>query len=90
VLDGEELITAVLADYRAAMLDLKSRLDGHPDRERTRELLRQMLGPVTLARDADGVTWAQMNNPAEQLLVAGGMSLTVVAGAGFEPTTFGL
>jgi site-specific DNA recombinase len=90
VLDVDELTNVVLADYRAAMLDLKSRLDGHPDRERTRELLRQMLGPVTLARDADGVTWAQMNNPAEQLLVAGGMSLTVVAGAGFEPTTFGL
>ncbi|MBW8846769.1 MAG: hypothetical protein JF607_17525 [Burkholderiales bacterium] len=89
-IDVDALVTSVAADYRATMLDLKARLDGHPDRERTRELLSLVLGPVTLVRDADGVTWAQTTNPAEQLLAAGGVSLTVVAGAGFEPTTFGL
>jgi site-specific DNA recombinase len=88
--DVNEIVARVLADYRAAMLNLQRCLHEEPDRERTRELLRLILGPVTLVRDADGVTWAQTTNPAEQLLAAGGVSLTVVAGAGFEPTTFGL
>jgi hypothetical protein len=41
-----------------------------------------------LGCDADE-TRAEIEKPAEQLLLLGG-SLKVVAGAGFEPTTFGL
>lgn len=68
----EQAAAAVLANYRTALMDLKKGLEDHPDRQRTRELLRQMLGTVTLIRDAEGVTWAQMQNPAEQLFAVGG------------------
>ena len=87
--DADALVANIVANYRAAMLELRARLDNETDRTRTRELLRQMLGPIVVNKDADGVTWAEMTNPASQL-AAGGVSLTVVAGAGFEPTTFGL
>ena len=44
------------------------------DRQRTRDLLREMLGPITLIRDAEGVTWAQMTKPAEHLLAVSGLA----------------
>jgi hypothetical protein len=47
------------------------------------------LGPVLIGRDADtGETWAEMEKPAERNALSGFHVL--VAGAGFEPTTFGL
>lgn len=63
-----QVIEDVLARYRRQVLELQRVLEEDADRERTRELLRQMLGPVILLRDAEGLTWAQMTNPAEQLL----------------------
>lgn len=81
----------VVGRYKALLLDLQARLEREDDRGRTRDLLSQLLGPVTVVRDDDGTWWAEMQNPAEQLAAAGGISsLSVVAGAGFEPTTFGL
>ena len=47
---------------------------------RVRTLLAEVLGPVTLTRDEDG-RWAEMEEPAERLLVAGSAPLEVVAGA---------
>lgn len=71
VLDADEMAATAVARYKAAMLDLRERLLKSPDMERTREVLRQLVGPVRVMRDANGVTWAQMQNRAEQLLVAG-------------------
>lgn len=85
-----QVIDDVLARYRRQVLELQRVLDEDADRDRTRALLADMLGPVLIGRDADtGETWAEIEKPAERLLLLGG-SLKVVAGAGFEPTTFGL
>ena len=52
------------------------------DLERTRTLIADMLGPITIVRDDEG-TWAEMAKPADRLLVqAMGGSLKLVAGAG--------
>ena len=70
------------------MLQLQRVLEEDADRDRTRALLADMLGPVLIGRDADtGETWAEIEKPAERLLLLGG-SLKVVAGAGFEPTGY--
>jgi len=75
-------IVDVIAQYKAMMIDLQRRLEAGDDRQRTRELLAQMMGKVTVVKGEDGATYAEMQNPAEQLLAAGGVeSLTVVAGA---------
>lgn len=50
------------------------------DRQRTRELLAELLGPVTLTRDDTG-DWAEMEEPAARVALAGSTPLTVVAGA---------
>ena len=76
--------------YQEMLANLQRRLGFEPDRERTRQILREMLSPITLVSD-DGAIYAEMENPAEQLLAVGGvMPLTLVARAGFEPATFGL
>lgn len=71
---AEDLVAAMVARYRASMLDLKERLEGDLDRQRTRDLLREMLGPVRIERDADGATWAQMAKPAERLMAVSGFA----------------
>ncbi len=84
-----QVIGDVLARYRRQVLELQRVLDEDTDRDRTRALLADMLGPVLIGRDADtGETWAEMEKPAERLALNG--SPILVAGAGFEPTTFGL
>ncbi|NCT85457.1 MAG: recombinase family protein [Comamonadaceae bacterium] len=84
-----QVIEDVLARYRRQVLELQRVLDEDADRDRTRQLLADMLGPVLIGRDADtGATWAEMEKPAERLALNG--SPVLVAGAGFEPTTFGL
>jgi DNA invertase Pin-like site-specific DNA recombinase len=70
----------VVAAYRRQMLQLRAALEGDADRDRTRALLADMLGPVTLVRDEAG-DWAEMEEPAARLLVAGSAPLEVVAGA---------
>jgi site-specific DNA recombinase len=86
----EVVIADVKSRYKRMMLRLQSLLDDDADRENTRQMLAQIIGPVTLESKEDG-TWAVLEEPAERLLLqAVGESLNVVAGAGFEPTTFGL
>ena len=81
----------IVKRYQTMLTELQRRLESEADRERTREILRELLGPITLVREDDGAVYAEMENPAEQLLAVGGvMPLTVVARAGFEPATFGL
>ena len=83
------MLQDIMARYSRLMMKLQDVLkDG--DIARSRELLSDLLGPITLRRDDDGVAWAEFEEPAERLMLANGESLGLVAGAGFEPTTFGL
>lgn len=76
----------VTARYRRMVLGLQETLTSMADRARTREILANMLGPVTIGRGEDGEVFAEIDEPAERLLVAvAGESLGMVAGAGFEP-----
>jgi hypothetical protein len=47
---------------------------------RTRALLAVIVGPVVLRRDSEG-EWAEMEEPAQRLALAGSSLLTVVARA---------
>ncbi len=86
------IIDDAMARYKRKLLQLQTALTDEEDRARTRQILADLLGPVTIGRDAEtGETYAEIEEPAERLLLAtvnGSMGL--VAGAGFEPTTFGL
>lgn len=90
--DPKLLADDVAARYRRMVLQLQEVLRDESDRTRTRQILADMLGQVTIGRDLEtGETFAELEEPAERLLVAAvGESLGLVAGAGFEPTTFGL
>ena len=70
----------VIAGYRRRLLPLQQALESDADRQRTRELLAELLGPVTLTRDDTG-DWAEMEEPAARVALAGSTPLTVVAGA---------
>lgn len=72
---------AILAGYRRQLLQLKQALDDEADRDRTRALLADILGPVLLVRDEEG-QWAEMEEPAARVALAGS-PLGVVAGARF-------
>lgn len=53
--------------------------------------LADLLASITMGRKGKGASYAELEEPAERLLLAiAGESLVLVAGAGFEPTTFGL
>ena len=62
-----ELAGDVIATYRRMLLQLRDVLLSD-DVERTRALIAEMLGPVTIVRDDEG-TWAEMAKPADRLLV---------------------
>ncbi len=83
-------IGALVANYRRQLLQLREALDQQTDRDRVRTLLADLLGPVHLVRDDDGSHWAEIEEPAQRLLVAGSTPVGVVAGARFELATFGL
>lgn len=79
-------IPDVLARYRAQVMDLQRVLTegiDPADLARTRALLAEMLGTVTIGRDAEtGENYADLEEPAERLLFAAvGESLGMVAGA---------
>ena len=86
------LVGNITAGYRRLILQLETVLQGDHDRQRTRAILADMLGPVTLVRNFEtGENFAEFEEPAERLLMAtAGESLGLVARAGFEPATFGL
>ncbi|WP_235581158.1 MULTISPECIES: recombinase family protein [unclassified Rhizobacter] len=90
--DPKLVVDDVTARYRRMVSQLQEVLRDESDRTRTRQILTDMLGQVTIGRDLEtGETFAELEDPAERLLVAAvGESLRLVAGAGFEPTTFGL
>lgn len=66
-----QLIDDVTARYRRLVLQLQDVLNEHGDRQRTRQILADMLGPVTLIRDLEsGENYAELEEPAERLLLA--------------------
>jgi hypothetical protein len=79
----ERDILTDLSRYKAMLLDLQQRLENNGDKERTRELIAQLLGPVRIVRDEHGVTWAGMKNPAEQLFAVGGIESLIVGCGGW-------
>ena len=73
---------------RALLHDLGGAL--HAELPVARDALRTALGNVTLQNDEDGV-FAVFEDTADRLLLrAVGDGMGLVAGAGFEPATFGL
>jgi site-specific DNA recombinase len=73
-------LAQLVAAYKRRMLALRDALERNEDRARTRELLAEMLGQVTLKRDEAG-DWAEMEEPAQRVALAGSTPLTMVAGA---------
>lgn len=84
----------IASRYRQLVMNLKETLSGEASTvSEARPLIAGLLGAVTLRRDPEtGESWAQMKNPAEQLLlaVASAGSPILVARARFELATFGL
>ena len=87
--DALPTVDAVLEIYRSMLLRISDALA--EDVERARAALAQVLGTVTV-RNTDEGLWAEVETrPDAVLLSAGGaLSLGLVAGEGFEPSTFGL
>ena len=70
------------------MANLESALAA--DVQQARILVAELYGKIDVVAEGENI-YAEYNNAAEKLLLASsGMSLKLVAGAGFEPTTFGL
>ena len=82
------LPSTIRAQVRALVTGLDVAL--RADIARARDALRAMLGDVQLIEE-NGAIYAECDNAAERVLLAvGGVSMDRVAGAGFEPATFGL
>ena len=84
----EETVRAVMQNSREVVTAMETALKS--DIERARASLRQLLGRITISVDSDGTVWADLENKTARTPLGDGLSLNVVAGAGFEPTTFGL
>ena len=78
----------LVAGYRRRLLQLKESLEADADRHKTRALLAELLGQVTLVSEGEE-QWAEMEEPAARVALAGSL-MGVVAGARFELATFGL
>ena len=77
--------TQMLPRAREIYRELVASLEAVDDVTAAREALRQIIGEVRLIPEAGTLT-AEMQSPG----LAGALQITVVAGAGFEPATFGL
>jgi site-specific DNA recombinase len=87
--DAAQLASEAISRWRGKVMDLQAALDSQKadpaERDRTRQILADLLGEVTVGRDAStGEAWADLEEPAERLLIAaaGGALLGVVAGGG--------
>jgi site-specific DNA recombinase len=87
-LDTERAVRKAVADYIANVAQLEAALNA--DVDLAREALRQLLGRIPIIVDVDGTVWAEPENKTARTPCGDGLSLNLVAGAGFEPTTFGL
>ena len=73
---------------RALVADLAGALT--QDKLRVREALRAALGEIKLVKE-NGIVYAEFQDVAERMMMTvGGEFPNLVAGAGFEPATFGL
>jgi site-specific DNA recombinase len=81
-------IKDVMPRYRRLLADFQGALS--EDIPKARGILKDYFQEIRLEEQADGLYASLKENPTGLLLKAGGMSLELVAGAGFEPTTFGL
>ena len=77
-----------MAAYRRKLLELERVLDS--DRERARRLLAGIIGRVSIIQGPDGSVMADVETETPARSLEAGASLSLVAGAGFEPATFGL
>ncbi|MFZ6730646.1 recombinase family protein [Undibacterium sp. Ji42W] len=78
----------VQSRIKRILMDLQNTLD--TDTQRARKIIGDLFGDIQILKHNDGI-YAEYNNATVSLLMqAGGVSSKVVAGAGFEPTTFGL
>lgn len=77
------VVDNVIGRYRRQVLQLREAMEGDPDRDRTRTILAELLGPVRLVREeSTGEDFAELQEPVERLLLAGvGESLNLVARA---------
>jgi len=73
--------------YRALILNLSGALTNAIERARTAP--GQLFGAITIEQNAEGVV-AEMTARPDRVICAGGAQIGLVAGAGFEPATFGL
>ena len=73
---------------KSILLDLQSTLD--QDTQRARKIIADLFGDIRISKEENGI-YAEYDKATDKLLLAaGGLSTNLVAGAGFEPTTFGL
>ncbi len=77
--------TQILPRAREIYRDLVARLEAVEDVTAAREALRSLIGNVRLVPE-NGTLTAEMQNAG----LAGVLQITLVAGEGFEPSTFGL
>nr|WP_315481563.1 recombinase family protein [uncultured Undibacterium sp.] len=79
---------AIKSKIKQITLDLQNTLES--DIQSARSIIQNLFGEIQIKQEGETI-YAEYDNAAEKLLMAiGGASLIVVAGAGFEPTTFGL
>jgi site-specific DNA recombinase len=87
-----EAITPRLVDrYRAAVASLPATLE-RVDIERARHELKRLIGVVQVEADDQEIRFRTQDGAVETAMrrLAGDQSVLMVAGVGFEPTTFGL
>jgi site-specific DNA recombinase len=86
------LVGPTVEAYRQRIHRLPETIKRTPDV--ARKVIRDGVGSIVVAprKDADGSSYlvAKMGLELQPLLAAGGLPIDVVAGAGFEPATFGL
>ena len=89
-LDVDRMVRDTMKECDQVVATLEDALES--DIEPARQALSTLLGRITLTVDESGAIWADLENKTAQTPVGAGLlaSLSVVAGAGFEPTTFGL
>jgi site-specific DNA recombinase len=87
----EHVAPGIVDRYRAAIANLPEVL-ARTDVDRARHELRRLVGTVRIEADANEIRFTSEQGALENALfrLAGGQQLSVVAGVGFEPTTFGL